>query len=74
MNIAETAANLSVINFHYLIGTPEEGVRHFEERHELALFTKEEMERAFDEAGFETSYDEKGLIGRGMYFGTKKGV
>jgi hypothetical protein len=29
------------------------------------------MTNAFKEAGFEVSYDEKGLIGRGMYFATK---
>lgn len=72
MNISETDGRLSIINFHYLIGTPDKGVRHLEERHELALFSKAEMRTAFDEAGFEVSYDEKGLIGRGMYFGTKK--
>jgi ubiquinone/menaquinone biosynthesis C-methylase UbiE len=71
MNMSETNGTLSIVNFHYLIGTPEEGVQHFEERHEFALFSKEEMRNAFNEAGFEVSYDEKGLIGRGMYFGTK---
>jgi SAM-dependent methyltransferase len=71
MNISETNGMLSVVNFHYLIGTPDKGVQHFEERHEFALFSREEMRKAFEEAGFEVSYDEKGLIGRGMYFGTK---
>ena len=62
---------VDIVNFHYLIGTPDKGVQHFEERHEFALFSREEMRKAFEEAGFEVSYDEKGLIGRGMHFGTK---
>ena len=71
MNLSETNGRLSIVNFHYLLGTPDNGVRHFEERHEFALFSQDEMREAFEEAGFEVSYDEKGLIGRGMYFGTK---
>lgn len=69
MNKSEAVGNLSIINFHYLLGTPENGVRHFEERHELAMFTKDEMKKAFEENGFEVNYDEFGLIGRGMYYG-----
>lgn len=72
MNMSESNGKLSIINFHYLIGTEDKGVRHFEERHVLTMFSKEEMLKAFEEAKFEISYDEQGLIGRGMYFGTKK--
>lgn len=72
MNISETNGNRSVINFHFLIATPDKGVTHFVEHHELALYSKEEMEAAFSEAGFKVSYDEEGLIGRGMYFATNK--
>jgi SAM-dependent methyltransferase len=72
MNRSETNGKLSVVNFHYLLGTPEEGVRHFEELHELALFSKDEMINAFAESNFAVTYDEQGLIGRGMYYATKK--
>jgi SAM-dependent methyltransferase len=71
MNICETDGRLSIVNFHYLIGTSDKDVQHFEELHEFALFSGEEMRGAFEEACFAVSYDEKGLIGRGMYFGTK---
>lgn len=71
MNISETRGHLSVIRFHYLLGTPE-GVTHFEEYHELALFSKKEMTESFEKAGFEVSYEEPGLIGRGMYYAVKK--
>jgi SAM-dependent methyltransferase len=72
MNRSETAGKLSILNFHYLLGRPGEGVRHFEERHELAMFSKEEMMLAFEDAGFEVIHDAHGLIGRGMYYGTKE--
>lgn len=74
MNRSETNGKLSVVNFHYLLGTPEEGVRHFEELHELALFSKDEMINAFAESNFEVTYDEQGLIGRGMYYAEKKNL
>ena len=66
MNISEQEGPLSVINFHYLVGTLE-GVRHFTERHELGLFSGEEMESAFKEAGLRVEYDPQGLTGRGLY-------
>ena len=74
MNQSNTEGNLSIVNFHYLFGTPEKGVNHFEERHELALFTKEEMEKAFKEANLEVTFDELGITGRGLYYGRKKNV
>lgn len=72
MNLSSTMGNLSILNFHYLLGTPEQGINHFEERHELALFTEEEMKKAFDEADFEVTFDKVGITGRGLYYGTKK--
>ena len=74
MNISESKGKLSIINFHYLFGTPDKGVRHFEERHELAMFSKDEMLKGFEESDFNVTHDEYGLIGRGMYYGVKKNV
>jgi hypothetical protein len=59
-----------VINFHYLVATPE-GVQHFTELHELGLYTKEEYLEAFRAAGLATTYETDGLIGRGMYVGRR---
>lgn len=67
MNKSSSEGKLSILDFHYLYATPEDGVRHFEERHELALFTIDEMTRAFEIAGFTVSYDPDGLTGRGLY-------
>ena len=59
---------VAVLPFHYLVATPR-GVRHFTERHELAMFTYEQHPEAFREAGFETAYDERGLVGQGLHIG-----
>lgn len=66
MNISEQEGSLSVINFHYLTGTSS-GVEHSTERHELGLFSVDEMTDAFATAGLAASYDEHGLTGRGLY-------
>ncbi|MEM6803487.1 MAG: hypothetical protein AAF696_18920 [Bacteroidota bacterium] len=68
MNKSETDNKHSVINFHYLIGTAAEGVRHFEEKHKLLMLSQEEMKEAFAAAGLIVDHDPQGLIGRGMYY------
>jgi ubiquinone/menaquinone biosynthesis C-methylase UbiE len=57
-------------DFHYLISTPE-GTEHVVERHEMGIFTVEEMKAAFAAAGLEVDYDADGLMGRGLYIGRK---
>jgi len=67
MSHSSVRGHVSVLRFHYLIGTPE-GVEHREETHELGLFTRDEILSSFAEAGFDSvDYDPEGLIGRGMY-------
>ena len=68
MNTSQVDGKVSIVDFHYLVGTPQ-GVEHFTELHELGLFTREEMEQAFRQAGLEVFYDESGLTGRGLYIG-----
>jgi hypothetical protein len=43
------------------------GTRQETEVHELGLFTVEEMLDAFRAAGLQATYDQAGLIGRGLY-------
>lgn len=62
----------SILNFHYLLATTDEGVRYFQERHEIRRTSTKEMLEAFKEAHFDAMFDEKGLTGRGMYYGIKK--
>ena len=68
MNLSEAQGRLSFFTFHYLIGTSE-GVTHATERHELGLFTIDEMMEAFSASGIIAVYDEEGLSGRGLYTG-----
>ncbi len=62
--------NISTIEFHYLIGTPE-GFETFSEKHEYGLFTSEEHMSAYETAGLSVTHDTEGLIGRGLYIGSK---
>jgi SAM-dependent methyltransferase len=70
MNISRVEGDLSIIDFHYLMGTPA-GIESFTERHELGLFTRDEVVGAFEAAGLETSYDADGLCGRGLVIGKR---
>jgi SAM-dependent methyltransferase len=72
VNNIEVDGRRSSFEFHYLVGTPE-SVEHFVERHELALFTREEHLAAFRAAGLQVEHDEEGLIGRGLYIGLRSG-
>lgn len=68
MNVSDEEDGVAILEFHYLIATPD-GARYFTERHEVGLFTHEEYVHAFDAAGLDTVYDQEGLIGRGLYLG-----
>lgn len=74
MNRSESNGNLSVLHFHYLLGSSKRGVEHFEEKHELGLFTKDEIKKAFYGANLEVTFDEQGITKKGLYYGTKKSL
>lgn len=70
MNISRVEGRLSILDLHYLIGTPE-GIEYTTELHELGLFTQHEYMHAFQSTGLETIYDEQGIFGRGLFIGIK---
>jgi hypothetical protein len=70
MNISERDGDLAVLDFHYLIGT-KDGVRYLRDRHELGLFAASDYENAFRRADLAVEHDPEGLIGRGLYIGSR---
>jgi ubiquinone/menaquinone biosynthesis C-methylase UbiE len=70
MNRTIAKGNLSILDFHYLIGTPQ-GINHIKEVHGLGLFTHKQYVKSFHAAGLKVHYDSRGLMGRGLYSGTK---
>ena len=71
MNDSSSIGKLSRIKFHFLVGKKNERIRHFEELHELGLFTVEEMKEAFTTANFQVEFDREGFMGRGLYCGKR---
>jgi SAM-dependent methyltransferase len=66
MNIARRRGDVSVVDFHYLVATPD-GVEHLIEPHELGLFTVDQHLDAFRAAGLAVEHDPEGPMGRGLY-------
>jgi ubiquinone/menaquinone biosynthesis C-methylase UbiE len=70
MSVSAQEENVAILDFHYLVATPD-SVEHFSERHELGLFTDEEYRDAFTTVGLDATHDAEGLMGRGLYIGTR---
>lgn len=66
MNLSGREGDISILNFHYLVGTQGK-IENFTERHELGLFTVGQMASAFEAAGLAVRHDPEGLTGRGLY-------
>ena len=70
INTSFAEGRVSYFDLHYLIGTPE-GTQHLVERHELGLFSVQEMRAALGGLDLKLRYDVEGLCGRGLYVCTK---
>jgi SAM-dependent methyltransferase len=70
MSVSAREGDIAILDFHYLVAAPA-GVEHLTERHELGLFTDAEYRRAFAATGLDVTHDADGLMGRGLYIGTR---
>ena len=70
MYVPQRIGRTSVEDIYYLIGSSD-GIDSFTERHEVTLFTREEMMSAFTAAGLDVRHDPVGLRGRGLYVGVQ---
>ena len=70
MNRTVVKGRISKLDFHYMVGTPD-NISYFKEEDEFGLFTNDEYMKAFRSVGLRVVRDSKGLIGRGLYIGTK---
>ncbi len=70
LSVSKLEDDLSVIDVHHLVATAQ-GVTHFSEYHELAMFTQADFATAFGSAGLHLIHDPDGLTGRGLYIGVK---
>lgn len=70
MNVNRVEGRLSFLDFQYLVGTPG-SVENFCETHVLGVFTNDEYQQAFTDAGLRVLHDEAGLDGRGLYIGIR---
>jgi len=71
MSLGEVKGRLSILNFHYTVGTPQT-IEYFTEQHELGLFNHAEYLQAFHKADLESNHDLEGVDGRGLYIGLKR--
>ena len=62
---------VSLLNFHYLVGTSK-GIKQIAEHHEFGLFSHVEYLDAFTRAGLDVVHDPEGVDGRGLYIGIKE--
>src|SRR5262249_41772669 len=70
MSVSARQDDVALLDFHYLVA-PAAGVPQRSERHELGLFTDTQYRRALAAAGLDVAYDAEGLMGRGLYIGTR---
>lgn len=67
MNVSAVDGDLSVMDMHHLVGTPD-GVEHFVERHELAMFRRAQFAEAAAAAGLAHAWEPDGLMrDRGLH-------
>jgi ubiquinone/menaquinone biosynthesis C-methylase UbiE len=72
MNVADRDGDRAILEMHHLVGAPT-GVRHWVERHDLALYSRSTYLAAFRRAGFDARFLRPGLQSeRGLYVAVRR--
>jgi len=66
--VTRVKGRMTEIHFHFVIAE-KAGIKTFEERHRLGLFSAEEYRQALEQSGLRVSYEREGLSSRGVYIG-----
>ncbi len=67
MNCSKVEGDMSILDMHYLVATPEDGVRHFRERHELGMFAIADFAGAGTQAGLTHEHIQTDRFARGLH-------
>ena len=72
LNVSKVKGSISILDMHYLVAERNKDVRHFSDRHELAMFEIDEMLALMNKAGLKAKFLKNGLErGRGLLVGIK---
>lgn len=72
-SVSKSHGIISVMDMHYLIAERDKDVKHFVDRHELAMFEPKKILQIMKKAGLEAKFLRDGTIrDRGVYVGVKK--
>ena len=70
--VCETRGIVSVMNMHYLIAEQDKKIKHFVDRHELAMFETDRVLEIMEANSLAAKFLKNGLIkDRGLYVGVK---
>ena len=73
VTVSRVRGLLSIIDMHYLVAHRGGGVRHYVDRHELALFEPGRFLRMMRTAGLRARFLKRGLMpDRGLYVGVRE--
>ena len=71
--VSKMCGGISVMDMHYLVAERNNNVKHFVDRHELAMFEPEKVLRFMKIAGLQAKFLKNGLLkDRGIYIGIKQ--
>nr|WP_252980796.1 class I SAM-dependent methyltransferase [Streptomyces chartreusis] len=69
--VLHDTGDASRMDVHYLVAKPGQDVRHFDDTHVMALYSRAQYEAAFTEAGFTVEYVTGEYPGNGLFVGVK---